>query len=160
MTDDRAAGAGRSGWSRRLAWVIPVVAVTVFGGARAVTFPPDEVEGTWVLQAWETGGERVAVEQNVNTPRPIWVKVDATGVHGDDSCNRFSLEGYEIGGRVWITVVDSTLAGCPPVAAEQAVRSVLLTAQRSTIAGDGTMLTWSAGDTTLIFAPADRDFAG
>lgn len=113
--------------------------------------PPSEVggathsiEGRWVFESWDEGGERIPVEVGVNAAGEPWIEFtqtfegerdsfvsgDGTGTAGtfvgSTGCNRIRDTGYEFSaGFLVLEEAVIQAAGCEPDTAEQVLLAML-----------------------------------
>lgn len=122
----------------------------------------DSIEGRWLLESWEEGGERTLVEVGVNTVGEAWIEFtraltgprdslvsgDGTGTAGtfvgSTGCNGIRETGYEFSAgflvldEAWVQAV-----GCEPNRAEQVFLSVLSnTSDGIEVVMDGDRMEW------------------
>lgn len=102
------------------------------------------IEGRWVLESWQEGGQRIAVEVGENTVSEPWIEftktfegpgdsfasADGTGTAGtfvgSTGCNRIRETGYEFSaGFLVLEEAVVQAVGCEPNRAEEVLLAML-----------------------------------
>ncbi|MDJ0953273.1 MAG: hypothetical protein QNJ81_06300 [Acidimicrobiia bacterium] len=96
------------------------------GDIPAVTTGVGSIEGLWVLESWEDGGERVMVEVGENTVDQPWLEFTADMYNGWTGCNSIRPAAYEYSaGFLSLSETMIQAVGCEPANAEDVLVAML-----------------------------------
>ncbi len=88
---------------------------------------PASIEGRWILESWEEGGEMIPVEIGVNTTDEAWLEFTAAGTFsGYTGCNRIGEGSYDYtAGLLTLGGAHVNAAGCDPADVERVMVATL-----------------------------------